>query len=123
MREIFCLNYFLLNLKLHKNSDKECDSENMAKSKSLRVAYTTLMIEILPASSDIREMIENSLKIDPHNANPLIVLVHQLDSKSAHEVMAARIPEIDPTSPYAPYLFSLLSFCCTLGVYIRSYKR
>ena len=76
MREIFCLNSFLLNLKLHENSDKECDNDNVSKSKSLRVAYTTLMIEISPASSDniLREMAESSLKIDPHNANPFIVL-------------------------------------------------
>ena len=102
------LKFTSLKLKLYENSDNEYD--NVAKSKALLVAYATLMIEILPASSDIREMVENSLKIDPHNANPLIVLVHQLDSKSAHEVMAARIPEIDPTSPYAPYLFSIVIF-------------
>ena len=100
---------------MDENSDKECDSENVAKSKSLRVAYTTLMIEILPASSDniLHEMAENSLKIDPHNANPFIVLVHRLIDERVHqqnplvEEMAARISKIDPASPYAPYLFSI----------------
>ena len=90
--------------------------KNMAvktKSKSLRVAYTTLMVEICPASPDIslREMAESSLKIDPHNANPFIVLVYRLIDERVHqqnplvEEMAARISKIDPTSPYAPYIF------------------
>ena len=86
----------------------------MAKSKSLRVAHTTLMVEIWPASSDISlcEIAESSLKIDPHNANPFSALVHRLCDEGAAGVnpfgdaMASRIPEIDPTSPYAPYLFS-----------------
>ena len=123
MREIFCLNSFLLNLKLHENSDKECNNDNVSKSKLLHVAYTTLMIEISPASSDniLREMAESSLKIDPHNANPFIVLVHRLGAKTLFDpknpfdepmavAMGARIPEIDPTSPYASYLFSIVIF-------------
>ena len=111
---------------MHENSDKEYGSENVAKSKSLRVAYTTLMVEICPLSPDIslHEMAENSLKIDPNNANPLIALVHRLEDVSANPAMAlaARIPEIDPTSPYAPYLFSiapLLYFYWTLRVYYK----
>ena len=86
----------------------------MAKSKSLRVAYTTLMVEIWPASSDIvlREMAENSLKIDPHNANSFNALVHRLINENAEAAMAlaACIPKIDPMSPYAPYLFSIVIF-------------
>ena len=95
----------------------------MAKSKALRVAYTTLMIEILPASSDIVlcEMAESSLKIDPHNANPFIVLAHRLRKECAYPfaeamAVAARIPEIDPKSPYAPYLFSLVFFVAQAGM-------
>ena len=81
------------------------------------------MIEMLPASSDniLREMAESSLKIDPHNANPFIVLAHRLadenpvDPKNLFDepsgvAVSARIPEIDPTSPYAPYLFSIVIF-------------
>ena len=113
---------------MHENSDKEC--ENVAKS--LRVAYMTLMVEFCPASPDmdisLREMAESSLKIDQHNANPFIVLVHRLIGEGEGVrlqntlvgEMAARIPEIDPTSPYAPYLFSLflfLYFYCTLRAY------
>ena len=124
---------FLLNLKLHKSSDKECNDENVAKSKSLCVAYTTLMVQIWPASSSpdisLREMAESSLQIDPQNANPFIALVHRLGDECPFEpknpfdetmVVAARILEIDPTSPYAPYLFSLflfLYFYCTLRAY------
>ena len=72
------------------------------------------MVEIWPASSGIvlREMAENSLKIDPHNANPFIVLAFRLSDKKADLfdeamtiAMSARISEIDPTSPYAPYIF------------------
>ena len=76
------------------------------------------MIEIWPELSDIvlHEMAENSLKIDPHNANPFIVLVHRLLHERVHlqnplvEEMAALIPKIDPTCPYAPYLFSIVIF-------------
>ena len=102
---------------MHENSDKEC--ENVAKS--LRVAYMTLMVEFCPASPDmdisLREMAESSLQIDPQNANPFIALVHRLGDECPFEpknpfdetmVVAARILEIDPTSPYAPYLFLLL---------------
>ena len=84
------------------------------------------MIEIWPTSTDIglREMAESSLQIDPHNANPFIVLVHRLCAKNASGneamVLSARIPEIDPTSPYAPYIFSIvikLLHNCTLRAY------
>ena len=108
----FCLNSFKLNLKLYENSDKECDNDNLAKS--LRVAYTTLMVEILPTSSDIslREMAERSLEIDRNNANPFIVLIYRAKDVRANPAMtlAARIPEIDSTSPYAEYLFSIVIF-------------
>ena len=92
----------------------------MCKSKALRVAYTSLMAEIWPASSAIslREMAESSLKIDPHNANPFIVLAYRRDIESPNsfcKAMAARILEIDPTSPYAPYLFSLISCYIFIG--------
>ena len=98
------------------NADNECGSDNVAKSKSLHVAYTTLMVEIWPASSDISlyEIAESSLKIDPNNVNPFCALVHRLcDEGTAGanpfgDAMAARIPEIDPTSPYAQYYFPLL---------------
>ena len=80
------------------------------------------MVEICPKMLDIvlREMAENSLKIDPHNANPFIVLVYRLIDERVHqqnplvEEMVARISKIDPTSPYAPYLFYFLSFYCTI---------
>ena len=120
---LFRLKFDYMKIELHENSDKECDNDNVSKSKSLRVAYTTLMIEISPASSDniLREMAESSLKIDPHNANPFIVLAHRLadenpvDPKNLFDepsgvAVSARIPEIDPTSPYAPYLFSIVIF-------------
>lgn len=108
--KIFYL-FFLLNLKLDKNSDKECD--NVTKSKLLHVAYKTLMAEIWPESSDtiIGEIAESSLKIDPHNANPFIVLTHRLCGESENPygvTMAARISEIDPTSPYAQYLLFIV---------------
>ena len=83
------------------------------------------MVEIWPASSDniLCEMAESSLKIDPQNANSFSALVHRLINENAEAAMAlaARIPKIDPMSPYAPYLFSILIFLlyytCTIRVY------
>ena len=71
------------------------------------------MVRICRASPDIslREMAESSLKIDPNNANPLIVLMHRFEYVSTNPAMALapRIPEIDPISPCALYLFSIAS--------------
>ena len=76
------------------------------------------MIEFGPASGirGLLEMAESSKEIDPHNANPFIAVIHRIsdDGIILHETMAmelaTRIPGIDPKSPYAPYLFSIVIF-------------